>query len=187
VCGATFTHSIVYLAGKQPWRTKAVDRRNGEVKSKKSGESRRIPIEPNLLPLLQRLHDECKAFLPLGKPLTGRVLWMPPADERAVRLREHLAAAGVTRADLFTDNARQKWITFHDLRRTALTWWAARGDDPLRIKQRAGHAAFATTEGYVVRQRAWPVGSAFPTLPFELTGISDPFRSFGGKTPHKPR
>ncbi len=157
--------------------TKAVDRRNGEVKSTKSGESRRIPIEPDLLPLLQRLRDECKALLPPGeKEVTGRVLWMPPADERAVRLREHLAAAGVTRADLFTDNARQKWITFHDLRRTALTWCAARGDDPLRIKQRAGHAAFATTEGYVVEAESLAVGFGvpFPELPPELTG------SFGG-------
>jgi integrase len=170
--------------------TKAVDRRNGEVKSTKSGESRRIPIEPNILPLLHRLHDQAKALAPPGKPVAGRVLWMPPADERAVRLREHLAAAGITRADLFTDNKRQKWITFHDLRRTALTWCAARGDDPLRIKQRAGHAAFATTEGYVVEAESLAAGFGvpFPELPPDLVGSFGSVSAFRiQNTPQTPR
>ena len=40
-------------------------------------------------------------------------------------------------------------VTFHDLRATGITWCAVRGDDPLEIKQRAGHATFGTTEGYI--------------------------------------
>jgi integrase len=55
----------------------------------------------------------------------------------------------VKRADLFADNDRQKHITFHDLRATGITWMAVRGDDPLRIKQRAGHSSFSTTEMYI--------------------------------------
>lgn len=52
-----------------------------------------------------------------------------------------------------------KWITFHDLRATGITWMAVRGDDPLKIKQRAGHASLSTTEGYIrlaeeLRERA---------------------------------
>ena len=43
----------------------------------------------------------------------------------------------------------RKAMTFHDLRATAITWCAVRGDDPLKIKQRAGHASFSTTEGYI--------------------------------------
>ncbi len=40
-------------------------------------------------------------------------------------------------------------ITFHDSRATRVTWSAVRGDEPLRIKQRAGHRTLSTTEGYV--------------------------------------
>jgi integrase len=45
-------------------------------------------------------------------------------------------------------------MTWHDLRATGLTWLAIRGDDPLKIKQRAGHSAFSTTEGYVRQAEA---------------------------------
>ena len=163
--------------------TKAVDRRNGEVKSTKTGESRRIPIEPNLFPLLRRLKNEC----------TGeRLLWVPKADERATSLRDHLRAVGVDRPELFADNDRQKHLTFHDLRRTALTWLAVRGDDPLRIKQRAGHSAFSTTEGYLVEVEtlAAGFGEPFPPLPAELTGEPQPppnrLESSTGATPKGP-
>jgi integrase len=64
-------------------------------------------------------------------------------------LRTYLEVAGVTRADLHTADATRKAMTFHDLRATGLTWLAIRGDDPLKIKQGAGHSAFTTTEGYI--------------------------------------
>jgi integrase len=82
-------------------------------------------------------------------PPTGRVLWMPDNEDRAALLRQHLAHAKVKRADLYADNDRQKHVTFHDLRATGITWMAVRGDDPLRIKQRAGHSSFSTTEMYI--------------------------------------
>jgi hypothetical protein len=34
-------------------------------------------------------------------------------------------------------------------RATGITWMAVRGDDPLKIKQRAGHTTFQTIEGYI--------------------------------------
>lgn len=71
---------------------------------------------------------------------------MPNRDERASRLRQHLEQSGAKRARLFADSERQKHMTFHDLRATGITWMAVRGDDPLRIEQRAGHKGFATTE-----------------------------------------
>jgi integrase len=73
----------------------------------------------------------------------------PPHNERALRLRAHLKIAKVDRDALHTDNLRQKQLTLHDLRGTGITWAAARGDNPLRIKQRAGHSGFVTTEGYI--------------------------------------
>jgi integrase len=142
---------------------KAIDRETGLVKSTKSGETRRIPIEPELRPLLERLCEE---------RTNESVLWMPDNEDRAALLRQHLAQAGVTRADLFADNDRQKHVTFHDLRATGITWMAVRGDDPLRIKQRAGHSSFSTTEMYIreAENLAVGFGEVFPPLPEELVG-----------------
>ncbi len=67
--------------------------------------------------------------------------------------------------DLTTDKTR-KAITFHDLRATGLTWMAIRGDEPLRIMQRAGHESFATTQLYVREAEAIRegFGEVFPPL-----------------------
>jgi hypothetical protein len=47
---------------------------------------------------------------------------------------------------------------------------AIRGDEPLKIKQRAGHRSFSTTEGYI--REAEQVGAAivavFPALPASI-------------------
>ena len=47
---------------------------------------------------------------------------------------------------------------------------ACRGDDPLRIMQRAGHSDFKTTQGYirVAENLSAGFGSPFPDLPPEL-------------------
>jgi hypothetical protein len=92
----------------------------------------------------------------------------------AARLREYLQLAGVSRAELFveaTDRTR-KALTFHDLRATGITWMAIRGDDPLKISQRAGHAGFATTAGYIREAEAIRdgFGDVFPSLPPALSG-----------------
>jgi len=133
-----------------------------ELKKTKTGETRRFAIEPTLLPLLMSLHEETGG--------TGRVLAstpMPNKCELANGLRLWLAVAGVDRDELFANDATRKWMTFHDLRATGLTWMAVRGDDALRIKQRAGHACFATTERYVREAEAISrgFGEVFPTLP----------------------
>ncbi len=106
---------------------------------------------------------------------TGRILWMPDNEDRAILLRQHLEQANVKRADLFADNERQKHVTFHDLRATGITWMAVRGDDPLRIKQRAGHRGFSTTELYIreAENLAAGFGDVFPELPAELVGATE--------------
>jgi integrase len=160
-----FEHVVIQI-------NKAIDRETGDVKSTKSGETRRIPIEPALFPLLKQLYDE----------RTGdRVLWMPDNEDRAALLRQHLTQAGVKRAELFADNDRQKHITFHDLRATGITWMAVRGDDPLRIKQRAGHSSFSTTEIYIreAENLAAGFGDVFPPLAPNLVDSTErpPLRS----------
>lgn len=139
--------------------TKAIDRRTRKVKSTKSGETRTVPIEPALAPLLQTLVE--------GRPGTERLLDMPDPEDRATGLRDDLASAGVTRAALFTNDKRQKWITFHDLRATGITWAAVRGDEHLRIMQRAGHADASTSMLYIreAENLRKDFGEPFPPLP----------------------
>lgn len=64
-------------------------------------------------------------------------------------------------------DATRKAITFHDLRATGITWCAIRGDEPLRIMQRAGHADFETTKIYLreAENLAAGFGTVFPALP----------------------
>lgn len=136
-----------------------------EEKKTKTGDTRRFAIEPTLLPLLHALHRETG-----GK---GRVLAstpMPNKCELANGLRLCLAVAGVARDELYLNDATRKWITFHDLRATGLTWMAVRGDDALRIKQRAGHSSFSTTEKYIRAAEAVRegFGAVFPPLPQRL-------------------
>ncbi len=136
------------------------DAKSRKVKSTKTGVSRRIPIEAELLPLLKALHDEVDGK---GKVVAA----MPSAGMLSRKLKHYLGKAGVKRSELFAKDATRKAITFHDLRATGITWMAARGDDPLRIKQRAGYATFSTTEGYIreAENLGASFGQVFPALP----------------------
>jgi integrase len=133
-------------------------RRRG-VKPTKSNVARRIPIDPALMPLLKALHDQSKG--------RGHVFPMPSVGILSRKLKVYLARADVIRADLFTSDATRKAITFHDLRATGITWCAVRGDDPLKIMQRAGHADFQTTQIYLreAENLASSFGTVFPAIP----------------------
>jgi len=132
--------------------------RDGSTKSTKSGETRRFAIEANLLPLLRTMHKEAK-----GK---GTVVSF--RDRHMSRdLRLWLKRAGIMRPELHNGSPTRKPMTWHDLRATGLTWLAVRGDDPLKIKQRAGHTTFSTTELYIREGEAIRegFGQPFPPLP----------------------
>ncbi len=137
-------------------------KRGRGVKSTKSDVARRVAIEPELLPLL-------KAMQPAA--MQGPVVRMP-GEHLSRALRLYLRRAGVERSDLLTSDATRKAITFHDLRATGITWCAVRGDDPLKIMQRAGHADFETTKVYLreAESLAQGFGTPFPPLPEELLG-----------------
>lgn len=81
-----------------------------------------------------------------------------------------LKRAGLERADIHTADETRKPLSWHDLRATGLTWMAVRGDEPLKIMQRAGHTDFATTQLYVREAEAVRdgFGDVFPELPDEL-------------------
>jgi integrase len=134
------------------------DRNTGEEKSTKSAEARRIRIEPNMLPLLKVMHEE----------RAGRVYVVDmPAKDTSRGFRTWLRMAKLKRAELHSTTKTRKAMTFHDLRATGLTWLAVRGDDPLKIMQRAGHADFSTTQGYIREAEAVRdgFGEPFPPLP----------------------
>ncbi len=95
-------------------------------------------------------------------------------------LRQHLETAQVKRADLFADDTRRKHITFHDLRATGITWMAVAGEDPLRIKQRAGHQSFSTTEGYIREAENLRAGFGEPSRRCRLRCFSPTSGPTGG-------
>jgi integrase len=139
--------------------TKAIDRTTGGLKSTKTKTPRLVPIEPALLPLLQAMHDECD-----GK---GQLIDLPSERDMARGLRRWLRNAGIERRSLLNNSPGVRQIRFHDMRATGVTWMAIRGDDPLKIQQRAGHTEFATTQDYI--RDAEPLrggfGEPFPQLP----------------------
>ena len=148
----------------------------GETGSTKSMRTRRVLIEAAVMPLLVAMHRAAG-----GK---GPVLpHMPVEKHLAPMLRRHLQVAGITRADLFavaTDKTRKR-LRFHDLRSTGITWMAIRGDDPLKLKQRAGHRTFSTTEGYIREAEAVRegFGEVFPALPASLESSAESSERFG--------
>ncbi len=98
---------------------RSASRRTGESKSTKTGGTRRVPVEPHLLPLLCAMHTEAGGV--------GRVSPVDATDKKTARqLQRCLRLAGLTRADLYADDATRKPLTFHDLRSTGLTWCAVR-------------------------------------------------------------
>ena len=126
---------------------------------------RSFAVEPALRPLLDVL---CEAA-PAGALL--RPFRTDGPDGASTHLRTHLEAAGVRRAELFATTETRKRITFHDLRATYCTWAAIRGDEPLKIRARAGHEDLETTMGYVRAAEVLDrelVGEVFPALPDSL-------------------
>ncbi|HEY1954280.1 MAG TPA: site-specific integrase [Polyangiaceae bacterium] len=150
------------------------DRKRNRTKPTKTDTARRIPIEPNLRPLLAAMCTEAG-----GDKAKGAILRIPGGGQMlAPRLRRYLQRAGIEREELFTTDETRKAITFHDLRATGITWCAVRGDDALKIKQRAGHSGFATTEGYIreAENMCEGFGTVFPPLPAELLERPKSFR-----------
>lgn len=156
------------------------DRMRQKDKATKGNAARKFTMEPAVLPLLRAMKTEGTG--------EGRVTPMPSQSGLSTALRDHLRKAGVDRPDVFADDETRKHLTFHDLRASALTWMAARGDDPLKIKARAGHADLQTTEGYVrtAGEVAGQIGDVFPPLPSSLLGegLDTPSGPNAGVEPH---
>ena len=152
------THGVITIR-------RGFDRYRRIEKSTKSGQERKFRIEPALLPLLRGMHAAHIART--GDP-TGLVIQFPNPRNLATQFRDHLRVAGVSRPELFVSSETHKRIRFHDLRATGITWMAIRGDDPLKIQHRAGHADLKTTQRYIRLAEniaGAHFGEPFPVLP----------------------
>lgn len=144
-------------------------RRAGAVRKAPKTEAgvRAFAVEPALRPMLAALCGDRREG-PLFEPFRT-----DGPDGASPRLRNYLTRAGVTRPELFATTETRKRMTFHDLRATFCTWCAIRGDDPLKIRARAGHEDYETTLGYVRVAELLDrelVGEVFPALPETLLG-----------------
>jgi integrase len=143
---------------------RSYDHATGRIKQTKTGNKgmRRFAVEPELLPLLRAMHFDANGEGPVVK-MRQQKWW-------AADLRRHLGLAGITREALFDTDETRKRLRFHDLRGTGLTWMAIRGDDPLKIQQRAGHRTFEMTQKYIRTAEAVGevIGAVFPPLPESL-------------------
>lgn len=146
---------------------RARDRITGKEKPTKTGVARRFAFDPNIRPLLEALSRESGG--------QGMVCPLPSERDMARGFRRWLKVAKVERQELHTTELTRKAITFHDLRATGLTWLAVRGDDSLKIMQRAGHLDFETTQGYIRTAEAVRegFGTVFPVLPASLLRASE--------------
>jgi integrase len=143
---------------------RAVDYDTGKIKTTKTGRGRRVPIEPELLPLLEAMREEAGG----EGPVFAR---MPHRSELPWMLRLDLKEAGVIRAELHEDTTTSRKLDFHDLRHTYATLRAIRGDDVVKIKFAMGHTDIATTMRYVNEAQSFEgarFGTPFGPLPLAL-------------------
>ncbi len=155
-----------------------------DTKKTKTKRVRTIDVEPHLLPLIAWLVEH-----PQGK--RGRLLHMPPPEDRAELLRKDLLTVGVTREALHVQgDPLRRPMGFHELRDTGLTMMALRGDDPVRIQWAGGHTDWKMTQGYIDRGRveARRIGEPLPPLPPEvLPPTSDGPSGIAPKSPRAIR
>ena len=151
---------------------RSIDHERDAAKSTKTGLTRRFAFERALMPVLAAMRQEA------GTRRT--VVVMPRMRDLAEGLRSYLRVAGVARAELFANDATRKWMTWHDLRATGITWMAVRGDEPLHIQHRAGHTSFSTTQLYIRQAEAVRdgFGDVFPDLAI-LTARPAPWSTNG--------
>ena len=108
-------------------------------------------------------------------------------NRMASRLRDWLLKAKITRKELTDESSKTtRPLSWHDLRATGLTWCAIRGDDPLKIMSRAGHADFQTTQIYIRTAESLRegFGEVFPPIPDALLQLDSSAES--SETPEPP-
>lgn len=94
-------------------------------------------------------------------------------SKAALKIRKHLAAAGVADARLSDSSATRMHVGFRSLRDTGITWLALAGTPIQHMQRRAGHDNMQTTTGYVKEAEdltGGTLGEPFAPLPPCLFG-----------------
>lgn len=143
--------------------------RDGQRRNTKTKRTRRIPIEPNLMPLLRVMHREVGG--------RGPVVTYPIRKDSPRFLRAALIRAGIARKELHVkgrDRSRVA-VRVHDTRGTFATWLGARGEPVWKVMAICGHENLQTTQGYVQQGELLrdALKDVFPALPPELLSESD--------------
>lgn len=162
--------SDIHLEQRYVHVHRACDER-GNVKPTKTRDTRRVPIEPSLVPLLERMREMAHGE---GRVITS----MPRREELAERLRKYVewacADAGIAlRAELVADDETRRPLSWHDLRHTGITWRAVRGDEPLKVQRAAGHSDLRTTQRYINEAQTFEDTGTFgePFPPLDLAAL----------------
>ncbi len=153
-----------------------LDVRTGEEKpgAKSDAGIREVPIHPNLMPLLEAMHDARESDDERIVPLIGSARLF---ERFADQTRRHLVAAGIKRQELIDGTADLMPFDFRSWRTTGCTWLAMLGTDSYVIALQAGHKSPDVTWGSYIkrgpdlRQRH---GEPFPPLPAALLEKPDP-------------
>ncbi len=150
--------------------TKAWDYADEKIKPPKTRNGvRRVPIDPNLAPLLDRMGK--------GKEPTALVVPRLSAfgeDHLAEQFRRHLTRAKVTRAELHETTRTHVQANFRSCRDSGITWLAMTGLDVAKIMRRAGHDEIQTTMGYVklAEDLTGELGAPFGPLPLLVDRVA---------------
>jgi len=158
---------------------KAMARDTKEIGPTKTEDTRVLDVPKNILPLLQQLLIEVGG--------RGRLLALPPFEDLAANLRDHIARAGIIRRELTDSSKTSVRLRFHDLRATGISYLAMLPEmTGFDIRDYAGHTELSTTDKYVRRGRkardsvAAPFGPIPPSLldvPIGNDRISTPLPS----------
>lgn len=143
---------------------RAWDYLRGEEKEPKTRAGvRTVPIQSELLPLLDRMK---RAPNDSVAPLLGSV----HRTSVPQIFRAHLRLAGVARAELHTSTITTARASFRSWRDSGITWLALAGVEVARIARRAGHEDLRMTMKYVkqVEDLAGKLGEPFARLPPDL-------------------
>lgn len=146
--------------------TKAWDYYEGAIKKPKTSNGvRRLPIEPTLLPLLERMGAGRDAG-----DLVVPVMSTVPENTLAEMFRAHLILAGVKRAELHRDTSTHVQANFRSWRDSGLTWLSMSGLGVDKLMRRAGHDTVQTSMTYVKQAEDFTgdLGIPFEVLPDEL-------------------